>query len=340
MGSAPSQPGNNLGTETLRSEFNEEEMDKVPAWALVIRRDGKDYSAVKAAIAQGRETINAMDLTPKEKSIALQSCYQSAWSSFQALTALSIEELKPVNERMKFDPDYWYELNTANAVLFSNLSLNGIEELLPGRLFTTRMPRDLITHPENAEAFETKVKQYSLHAAMVLTEPQEYHKYAGSDLETFYESLGIQFMSRPIPDFNIPQEEALIQNIKDITFYLAEGRNVLVHCAGGSGRTGMIIASVFRNLGIHDPIAWIRRVKSVYVETQAQEDFVNTMPLGIDNRICQHHPILAKAIAAQHLLTTLTVSHLHPPTPRSPRSGQFSLSLSLTLLSFSLICPL
>ena len=29
-----------------------------------------------------------------------------------------------------------------------------------------------------------------------------------------------------------------------------KGRNCLVHCAGGSGRTGMVIAAVVKNLGV------------------------------------------------------------------------------------------
>lgn len=133
--------------------------------------------------------------------------------------------------------------------LFTNLSLHGSEELLPGRLFTTRMPRDIETNPIMAENFRRKVKLYNLRAAMILTEPFEYMKYAGSNLEAFYESLNLKILVRPIPDFNIPNEAELFDDIKDITYLLAKGENVLVHCAGGNGRTGMIIASVFRNLG-------------------------------------------------------------------------------------------
>jgi hypothetical protein len=46
-------------------------------------------------------------------------------------------------------------------------------------------------------------------------------------------------------------------------------------------------------------------VKSVYVETQAQEDFIGGMPLAIDPRIIQNHPELARAIAAEHILDAM-----------------------------------
>lgn len=88
-------------------------------------------------------------------------------------------------------------------------------------------------------------------------------------------------------------------NVQDITWRLAEGKNCLVHCAGGNGRTGMVIAGIVKNIGVHggallmrslmlsewtvltvflnivchlnqDPIAWVRRVKTQYVETYEQ----------------------------------------------------------------------
>jgi len=233
------------------------------------------------------------------------------WSGFRTLNQITVEEYKPYNERAKLDPDYWYELNTSNSVLFASLSLDGVPELLPGRLFTTRMPRDIKTKPEATEIFRQKVLKNKLHTVMVLTEPHEYQKYAGSDLVEFYQSLGLHIMSRPIPDFDIPKGGELVQDVKDLTYLLASGKNCMVHCAGGSGRTGMIIASVFRNLGLNDPIAWIRRVKSLYVETKAQEDFINSMPLVLDPRICQEFHMLAKAIASEHLLDAIHGGHKH-----------------------------
>lgn len=40
-----------------------------------------------------------------------------------------------------------YEINLANRVLFDNLHLVGMDELLPGRLFSTRMPRNIKKDP-------------------------------------------------------------------------------------------------------------------------------------------------------------------------------------------------
>lgn len=127
-------------------------------------------------------------------------------------------------------------------------------------------------------------------------------------LDFYKEECGLIVYNRSIPDFQIPTSGDLVNNILDLTFHLSQGRNCLVHCAGGTGRTGMVIAAVVKNLGIYDPVARIRRVKSTYVETYDQELFLKNMPIAIDSRILKNSPDLAKAIAAEHLIQ---VFHTH-----------------------------
>ncbi len=43
-----------------------------------------------------------------------------------------------------------------------------------------------------------------------------------------------------LPAWQIPTSGDLVNNILDLTYHLAKGRNCLVHCAGGSGRTGKL----------------------------------------------------------------------------------------------------
>lgn len=88
---------------------------------------------------------------------------------------------------------------------------------------------------------------------------------------------------------------------KDVTWLLAQGKNVLVHCAGGNGRTGMVIAGIVKSVGVRHPIPWIRRVKSSYVETEEQEKFVKSLPVIIDAKIAERFPTLAKVIAVETL---------------------------------------
>jgi len=220
------------------------------------------------------------------------------------LHLLFIDDDKPENEKMRLDPDHWYENNTTNASLFANLTLDGLPQLVPGRLFTTRMPRNIVKDPQEKQDWLDKCKKNNLKAICVLTEPEEFKKYSGMDhlLDFYRNECGLVVYNRAIPDFQIPTSGDLVNNILDLTHHLSKGENSLIHCAGGSGRTGMVVAAIFKNLGVYDPIPRIRKVKSTYVETYEQELFLKNMPSSIDPRIVKSSPLLAKAIAAEHLL--------------------------------------
>jgi len=198
-------------------------------------------------------------------------------------------------------------VNIANAVLFDNLRLTGLEELLPGRLFSTRMPRNVKADPESESAltFRNNAKAYKLHTVLVLTESNEFQKYAGADLLEFYAKLKLEVIHRPIVDFSIPEQHEMVSAIRDLTWRLAEGKTCLIHCAGGNGRTGMVIAGIIKNVGVKDPVAWVRHVKTQYCETVAQEAFVNSLPAVLEARLSNRHPLLAKAIVAEHILDTV-----------------------------------
>ena len=116
-----------------------------------------------------------------------------------------------------------YEINTANAVLFNDLPLTGIPELLPGRLFTTRMPRNLNQGSAAGDAFMEKIKLNNLNTVMILAETKEYEKYAHADLEAFYKSCGLEILHKPFADYSVPNHEDIVQDVKDLTWRLAEG---------------------------------------------------------------------------------------------------------------------
>jgi protein-tyrosine phosphatase len=268
-----------------------------------VRRDGKDNKAVAAVIQ--KEFERAFALFKQKEFISHMRSYAAAtWATMEAVHTLMLEDEKPENERERLDPDHWYENNLTNVTLFANLTLEGMHELVPGRLFTTRMPRDLVTDPGERRDWLEKCRINKLKVICVLTEEEEFEKYSGMEglLDFYRQECGLTVYNRAIPDFQIPTSGDLVKNILDLTYHLSQGRNCLVHCAGGSGRTGMVIAAVIKNLGVFDPVARIRKVKSTYVETIEQEKFLKNMPKALDDRIVQQVPNLARAIAAEHLL--------------------------------------
>lgn len=126
------------------------------------------------------------------------------------------------------------------------------------------------------EAFKRKVARNGLNTVLLLVEEHEFHEYGSDELIAFYrDGCGLEVIHRPIEDYHVPSRNVQLQDINDITARLVEGKNCLVHCFGGSGRTGTIVVGVIRNLGVKDPIRYSRAFKSVYLDTLEQETFIS-----------------------------------------------------------------
>lgn len=83
---------------------------------------------------------------------------------------------------------------------------------------------------------------------------------------------GLTQIHLPTRDFRAPSPEALDRGVAAIAEALATGKGVAVHCGGGLGRTGTLIACYLVTRGI-DPEAAIARVRAVRpgsVETARQ----------------------------------------------------------------------
>ena len=62
---------------------------------------------------------------------------------------------------------------------------------------------------------------------------------------------GLEFSSFPIPDRQVPKSEAkLAQVIDRLSQSLSAGRNVLIHCRQGVGRTGLVAACLLVRTGM------------------------------------------------------------------------------------------
>ncbi len=85
-----------------------------------------------------------------------------------------------------------------------------------------------------------------------LIKDYEYERYEMESYAEEAEAAGITVKKFPIVDVDIPREDQIEEYadlVGEIIGFLHEGRNTVVHCRGGIGRTGTVVSSVLVGLG-------------------------------------------------------------------------------------------
>jgi atypical dual specificity phosphatase len=87
------------------------------------------------------------------------------------------------------------------------------------------------------------------------------------------EKIGFDRVSIPIRDFTAPTQSQFNQFLDDVTRALEKGK-VVMHCQGGSGRTGTMGAAywVSKGLSAKEAIEKVRKSKPNAVENKEQEE--------------------------------------------------------------------
>ena len=102
----------------------------------------------------------------------------------------------------------------------------------------------------------------------LLNEPTESPRYHTGDLV----AKGCSRYNFPIPDFHAPTLEQLKTFLR-LTREFAPSTKTLIHCQGGSGRTGTFAAAywISKGLSSSEAIAKVRAVRPGAIETPEQE---------------------------------------------------------------------
>lgn len=123
------------------------------------------------------------------------------------------------------------------------------------------------------------IKAWGARALVSLIEAHEFAWLGVPDLATRIRGNRLLWHQLPIPDMCAPGDDfarAWAEHGARILQYLHDGQKIVVHCAGGLGRTGTITARLLVDFGMSpaEGIEIVRRVRPGAIETAAQERYV------------------------------------------------------------------
>ena len=112
---------------------------------------------------------------------------------------------------------------------------------------------------------------------VLLAEEEECVIRTGLNLKSLYFKQGFQVLHLPIPDFDVPSKEDLEEAIKKTVEHAQAGKNILIHCHAGLGRTGLFVAYLAKRvlgLSSEEAIHWTRKYIPHALETDEQNKMI------------------------------------------------------------------
>ncbi len=122
-------------------------------------------------------------------------------------------------------------------------------------------------------------KQAGIHTVLSLLTPEEETDLDLRDEATEARTQGLEFNSLPIADRQVPRSESKVADaLENVNKTLSAGKNVVVHCRQGIGRSGLVAACLLVKNGMSPGAAVevVSAARGVSVpETVAQREWID-----------------------------------------------------------------
>jgi len=139
----------------------------------------------------------------------------------------------------------------------------------------------ILARPRGGDWLEDQVRSWRASGIDVVASLLTSDEIAELELqeeEALSRKEGVEFHSLPIPDRDVPRSRtAFTRLVRDLETALESGKNVVVHCRQGIGRSGLVLAALLVAAG-QGPEEAFRRIENVrgtpVPETAEQREWV------------------------------------------------------------------
>lgn len=145
---------------------------------------------------------------------------------------------------------------------------------LAGKIFRSEMP---FSRYDPTGKLLDDYQQAEISLVVLLAEEEEIQRVAGRDLKAIYAHHGIEVLHLPIRDYEAPDADQLAQALEKILEWVRMGRNLVIHCYAGMGRTGLVAACLAKrvlNLSGEEAVRWVRKTIPGAIESIEQLAFI------------------------------------------------------------------
>jgi len=119
-------------------------------------------------------------------------------------------------------------------------------------------------------------EKYGTNLLVSLVEDHELRELRIERLVAAFAAHDIRVLRRPFPDLGVPTLEMAKTTVSDVLEAVGRGKNVVIHCKGGLGRTGLIAACALVASGVDAASAMraVRDARPDTIENQTQVKFI------------------------------------------------------------------